>query len=361
VRIGLIVYGSLMTVSGGYLYDRQLVNYLRRQGHRVEVLDLPARSYSRRLPDNFSARARRFILRQDLDVVLQDELCHPSLVFLNRRTAKHRRSPQVAIVHHLFSREPRWRWLNRLAGGLEKRYLASVDGWICNSTTTRDTVRETLPRDTPQVVALPGGDHLGNLPDRSMIEHRARRRGPLRLVFVGSLIPRKGLLALIQDLDATDHAKWHLSVLGSQTADPRYVARIKEQIRQRGLGRKIDLLGVCPDQALAGILANSHLLTMPYAYEGFGIALLEAMAFGLPVVGSARGAAGEMIRAGINGYLVAPGRRSALKSIVDELCADRQRLAQMSLAARQHFDRHPTWSQSMARIEGFLVKLAGKV
>jgi glycosyltransferase involved in cell wall biosynthesis len=360
VKIGLVVYGSLMTASGGYLYDRQLADHLRRRGHRVDVLALPARAYGRRFSDNFSARTRRFILHQELDVVLQDELCHPSLFFLNRRTAGQRRPPQVAIVHHLLSREPRWRWLNRLAGGIENRYLASMDGLICNSNCTRDAVLESISRNTPHVVALPGGDHLGNLPGRPTIERRAHRSGPLQLIFVGSLIPRKGLLSLIQDLDNMDHGKWHLKVVGSQTADPRYVARIKQQIRQRGLGRKIDLLGACPDQALAGILADSHLLTMPYAYEGFGIALLEAMAFGLPVVGSNQGAAKELIRAGGNGYLVSPGQQSALKRIVDELYADRQRLLQMSLSARQHFDRHPTWSHSMARIEGFLVQLAGR-
>jgi glycosyltransferase involved in cell wall biosynthesis len=361
VRIGLVVYGSLSTVSGGYLYDRQLVSYLVRRGHRVEVLDLPARAYGWRFSDNLSARARRFVLRQDLDVVLQDELCHPSLVLLNRYTAGARRPLQVAIVHHLFSREPRWRWLNQLAGGIERRYLAGMDAVICNSHPTRDTVRKWISRDTPLVVARPGGDHVAHLPGRSAIEHRARGSGPLQLVYLGSLIPRKGLLSLIQDVDGIDQSKWHLSVAGSQSADRRYVARIKDHIRQRGLGRQITLLGQCPDRALAAILADSHLLTMPYAYEGFGIALLEAMAFGLPVVASARGAAKEMIRAGENGYLVAPGQRWALGHIVETLYTDRRRLAHMSLAARGCFDRHPTWSQSMARIEGFLARLAGRL
>jgi glycosyltransferase involved in cell wall biosynthesis len=96
---------------------------------------------------------------------------------------------------------------------------------------------------------------------------------------------------------------------------------------------------------------------MPYAYEGFGIALLEAMGFGLPVIGSTRGAAQEMIRSGVNGYLVGPGNGFALGPMIEELFFDRRRLLRMSLAARQHFEQHPTWSQSMTRAEGFLVEL----
>lgn len=357
MKIGLIVYGSLMTQSGGYLYDRKLAGCLKDRGHRVTVCNLPARSYGRRFSDNLSTRLKRFILRRDLDVVLQDELCHPSLFFLNPRTAGQRRPLQVAIVHHLLSQEPRSRWLNRLAQAVERRYLASVDGLIVNSVTTLHTVQELRPLNTPHVVALPGGDHLTRLPSRAAIEARVQGHGPLKLIFLGSLIPRKGLLPLIQDLDAIDHDKWHLTVLGSLAVDPGYVAKIRQTVRKKGLGRRIDLVGRCPDQALAAILTQGHLFTMPYAYEGFGIALLEAMGFGLPVIGSTRGAAQEMIRSGVNGYLVGPGNGCALGPMIDELFFDRRRLLRMSLAARQHFERHPTWSQSMARAEGFLVEL----
>jgi glycosyltransferase involved in cell wall biosynthesis len=105
-------------------------------------------------------------------------------------------------------------------------------------------------------------------------------------------------------------------------------------------------------------LAEGHLLTMPYAYEGFGIALLEAMAFGLPVVGSTLGAARQIIQPGVNGYLVAPDGQPALGRIMEKLDADRRLLARMGLAARQCAMRHPTWSRSMGEAVRFLVHLA---
>ena len=56
LKIGLIIYGSIDTLSGGYLYDRMLVDYLRAQGDTVEIISLPWRNYAAHLTDNFRFR-----------------------------------------------------------------------------------------------------------------------------------------------------------------------------------------------------------------------------------------------------------------------------------------------------------------
>ena len=79
MKIGFLIYGSLDTLSGGYLYDRKLVEYLRAQGDTVEIISLPWRNYAAHLTDNFS-----FKLPSNLDILIQDELNHPSLIAANR-------------------------------------------------------------------------------------------------------------------------------------------------------------------------------------------------------------------------------------------------------------------------------------
>ncbi|RJR47229.1 MAG: glycosyltransferase family 1 protein, partial [Deltaproteobacteria bacterium] len=59
MKIGLIIYGSLDLVTGGFLYDRLLVDYLRSRGEEVEVISLPWPSYRRGLLDNFSRTLRK--------------------------------------------------------------------------------------------------------------------------------------------------------------------------------------------------------------------------------------------------------------------------------------------------------------
>ncbi|MFL7868236.1 MAG: glycosyltransferase family 1 protein, partial [Anaerolineales bacterium] len=80
MKFGLVIYGSLDTLSGGYLYDRKLVEYLRKQGDSVEIISLPWRNYAAHLTDNF-----HFRLPPDLDLLIQDELNHPSLLSANSR------------------------------------------------------------------------------------------------------------------------------------------------------------------------------------------------------------------------------------------------------------------------------------
>jgi hypothetical protein len=55
MRVGLLIYGSLDTISGGYLYDCKLVEHLRQQGDQVEIISLPWRNYLRHLGDNLSS------------------------------------------------------------------------------------------------------------------------------------------------------------------------------------------------------------------------------------------------------------------------------------------------------------------
>ena len=56
MHVGLLIYGSLDTISGGFIYDRHLVRYLREQGDRVEVIALPWRPYAFSLPGNVNSR-----------------------------------------------------------------------------------------------------------------------------------------------------------------------------------------------------------------------------------------------------------------------------------------------------------------
>ena len=377
MRVGLVIYGSLDTLSGGYLYDRKLVAYLRGQGESVEIVSLPWRSYPRHLLDNFSPAWRRRLAGLDVDVLVQDELNHPSLALANR-VLKNAPFPVVSIVHHLRASEEHPAWLLLLYRWVERRYLASVDGFVFNSRTTQKTVETLLQTETadtwPQnknplrsaqsalsafhssVVAYPAADHL-DVPAAEaverLIDERSTRSGPVELLFVGNLIPRKGLHHLLAALARLPKRNWHLHAVGRADVDLGYTARVRAQSERLGLSYSVTLHGRVSDAALTKYLARCHLLAVP-SYEGFGIVYLEAMAFGLPVIASNAGAAHEIVEPGVNGFLVQPTDTAGLAETLTRCLADRSALAAMGEAARQVYDSHPTWAETGERIRGFL-------
>ncbi|MFQ5923869.1 MAG: glycosyltransferase family 4 protein [Anaerolineales bacterium] len=343
----MVIYGALDQRSGGYLYDRMLVEGMRELGDRVEVLSLPAREYALNLLDNFSAR--RFT-RVPYDILLQDELNHPSLFNANRRLR--RVSPIVTIVHHLRSSEPHPAPLRSLYRRIEKAYLRTVDGAVYNSHVTRATVEALMGKPLSSVVAAPGADHLPGNVDFEVIEARARQPGPLQIVFIGNLIPRKGLHRLIRALNGIRADEWHLSVVGSLEFDRDYSDRIRRTTDQPN----IRLMGALDHAEIAELLSQSHVLAMPSAYEGFGIAYLEGMAFGLPAVASAAGGASDIVQDGVNGYLVPPSDEAQLRERLSRLSTDRDLLAEMGRAALEMYQRHPTWNGTVRRVREFMME-----
>ncbi len=354
MRLGLLLYGTLDLLSGGFIYDRHLVENLRRQGDRVEVISLPWRSYAGGLLDNLSVGLAQRLLQSSFDALLQDELAHPSLFHLNRWLRRRVTYPIVSIVHHLRCREDRPPWQNRFFRLVEQRYLTSVDAFICVSRTTGADVAALAGDSRPLAVAPPGGDGLPGDLTREEIARRAAAPGPLQVMFVGNLIPRKELHTLLEALTTLPPAGWRLRVAGSLTADPAYAESIRRLLESAGLLQHVSFLGFLPAEQLAANLAASHVLAVPSSYEGFGIVYLEALRFGVPAIAGTRGAARELIQHGHNGFLVPPGNPVELARLLRLLSRDRERLTAMSLAAYQSYTGHATWEESATLVRQFL-------
>jgi len=356
MRIGLVIYGSLDTISGGYLYDRKLVEYLQTQGHSVQLFSLPWRNYSRHLGDNFSQAVFQKLRTLPVDVLIQDELNHPSLVWLNQRLRSKVTYPMISLVHHLRCSEDHPPLLKYCYRWIERQYLKTVDGFIYNSQTTRTSVETLLEKPKSAVVAYPAADHLPS-PSRSWLHEKHSNfwadADPLRILFIGNVIARKNLHSLLAALALLPTERWQLTVVGSLTTDVEYVARIRRQIKNARLDKAVHLTGSLPTTALLEQLRSHYLLAVP-SYEGFGIVYLEAMNYGLPVIASTLGAAHEIVTQGQEGFLVDPTDVQQLAKHIGELQQNRQRLLAMSQAARARFENHPTWQTSAGKILSWL-------
>lgn len=353
MRIGLVIYGSLDTVSGGYLYDRKLVEYLRTHGDTVEVVSLLWRNYASHLLDNF-----HFRLPPDLDLIIQDELNHPSLLYAN--VSPHP-CPVISLVHHLRCSELRPKWQNGIYRLVEKRYLQSVDGFIFNSETTKNEVGRVAENGKPNIIAHPPTDRFSEM---AMLEREVRERAKskqFQILFLGNVIHRKGLHTLLKALSHLGQGNispCKLDVVGGLRAEPRYAYEMEKYTHNHGLASQVSFHSSLDNEALVEKLRNAHVLIVPSSYEGYGIAYLEGMCFGLPAIGTTAGAAGEIITHGLDGYLIEPDDDIALSNHIEELALDRELLLNLSFNALKRYKAQPKWDETAKTIRKFLHQMA---
>jgi len=361
MKLGFVIYGSLDTLSGGYLYDRKLVEYLRGQGDTVKVISLPWRNYISHLTDNI-----HFRLPPHLDLLIQDELNHPSLLSANARPRDY---PIISLVHHLRCSELRPKWQNDFYRLIEKRYLKSVDGFIFNSKTTKDVVYKLIGNDNPHILGYPPTDRFGEAISEKEIIERAKS-DEFRILFLGNVIYRKGLHTLLEAISnerlavgkqqlaiSGQRLAIRMDVVGSLTPEPAYALRMKKFVSERGLSSLVTFHSSLDKEPLADKLRRAHVLVVPSSYEGYGIVYLEGMGFGLPAIGTTAGAAREIISDGIDGFLIEPGDSDLLASRLRVLKEKRDVLVRMSLAARERYLRQPKWKQTAGEIRKFLLSL----
>ncbi|KPK69262.1 hypothetical protein AMJ87_10785 [candidate division WOR_3 bacterium SM23_60] len=357
MHLGLLIYGNLATLSGGFIYDRLICDHLVRQEDTVTIISLPWHSEVRTVFHNVSAALGSRLKNANIDLLIEDELNHPSCFLLNRKLKRQINYPIVALVHHLRSCE-KHPWITRsYYASIEHLYLHSVDAFIYNGTATRSTV-ESIVGKKPAVVAHPGKDRLHTTLSPQAIRRRTRAAKVLRILFVGNVIKRKGLHTLLRALAEIDCHAWTLTVVGNTRIDELYVATIQRYIHKKKLKKSVTFLGTITDRELISHFSNHDILVVPSSYEGLGIIYTEALAFGVPSIGTTSGGAREIIQHGVTGFLVPPDRPAILGQYLQKIANDRTLLAQLSLAARSAYELHPTWSETAHTIRKFLKNLS---
>ena len=239
--------------------------------------------------------------------------------------------------------------------------MRSVDGFIFNSQTTQISVQNQLPAGaanlTNSIVAYPGADQFKPDMTTEEVTARALDPGPLRVMFLGNLIPRKGLHVLLQAISFLPPGTCKLVVVGNPEFQPTYTRYVMLQAAQLNLGSSVIFMDYLDGTDLSAQFRRNQVLAVPSSYEGYGIAYLEGMSFGLPCLATTSGAAGEIITSGRDGYLVPPEDPVALAEAIASLAGNRQTFLKMSLSALHRSQSQPTWEFTCQRIRRFLQHL----
>jgi glycosyltransferase involved in cell wall biosynthesis len=217
--------------------------------------------------------------------------------------------------------------LARRAKPLARRVLDRARLVVCASTALADSARELGAREVrviPSGVDVPEG--VGD------------PAAPPEVLFVGRLSPEKGILDLVQAADGME-----LVVAGDGP------------LRDRVPGAR----GLVPHDELGPLYERAAVVAVPSHREGFGVACLEAMAYGRPVAASAVGGLLDLVVDGETGLLVPPRDVPALRAALERLLGDAELRRRLGEAARERVRERFAWPPvTEATIEAYEAALA---
>ncbi len=221
-----------------------------------------------------------------------------------------------------------------------------ADRWIVASSFTRQTLIENgVPPAFIQVA--PYGVDL----DRYQPAPPQQRcsTGPLKLLFVGRIVQRKGVKYLLEALRHFSAQHVELTIAGRPVDDLRL---LKE------LGDRITIRCSVSNAELRSLYHASDLLVLPSVAEGFGQVLLESLASGLPILSTTSTAAPDLITQGCEGWFVPPRRADGLVERIEWALCNRTRLEFMRRAARDRAT-HLTWRRFRTQVAEIVNEYAG--
>ena len=272
MRAFFLIPGDLTRKTGGYGYDRRVIADAHAHGVMLEPVQL-ADGFP--FPNDAECDATVAVLQSLphgvpllIDGLAFGAFDQAMLAALN--------GPVIALVHHPLAYEngtPADKVATLKMS--ERTALAHADAVIVTSAPTRALLMADFAvPDNKISVAVPGTDAA---PFAQGSGHDVPA-----LLGVGSLTPRKAWDVLIAALVACRHRDWTMTIVGEGPER----ATLTNQIAQAGLQTRITLVGEVDEITLADHYDRADLFIMPSHYEGFGMALTEALARGLPCVAS---------------------------------------------------------------------------
>jgi hypothetical protein len=284
MHVALLVPGPLETVSGGYGYDRAIIAGLRDLGHQVTVIELAGR-YP--LPDaaaHEAARAAWDGLPKGAVPVI-DGLGLPAFAPLADALAQR---GAVGLIHHPTSLEAGLPEADAAElRCLERELFGRLPGIIVTSDVTAATLASDFAVAAERIaVVVPG--------TTSAARSTGSGQPTCHILAVGTLIPRKGYDLLLTALAKLFDLDWRLTIAGGEL-DSLTGHSLQALAEELHISQRVSFAGSVVDGALDALWDSADLFALATFYEGYGMAIAEALAHGLAVVVTDGGAAGKLV------------------------------------------------------------------
>ena len=335
MRIGMLVPGRLDSISGGYAYDRETIAGLRALGHSVDVIEFGAPPFPNADLSQAAHIAWASLAPDALPVI--DGLGLPA--FLDLADQLEARGA-IGLIHHPCALEAGHPDDVRDAlMEAERRLFPMLRRLVVTSPATQTTLARDFAVDPARLrVVVPGTRPASRSPGSG---------GPgCAILALGAYIPRKGHDLLLRALARLFDLDWRLTIVG-----PGAGGALAETLKALAVELKIDhrvtFLGELDSAALDRLWATTDVFALATQYEGYGMAIAEALARGLPVAITNGGAAGALVPPEA-GCVCEVGDLVTYSKALRRLIFDVELRAAVSDAAWQVGQRLPDWPAQAA-------------
>lgn len=325
--------GNIDTPTGGYRYDRRVLQEWMKEGVPVTPIALSA-TFPYPNTEDIKAAEACFARLPDGASVLVDGLALGVLDTLAQR--EQQRLNMVALCHHPLALETgltatqRARWQQS-----EQRALAATQAVVVTSSHTRHVLMTQFAVPSSRItVALPGTDG-------QPFAHCSGE--PPCLLTLASLTPRKGHDVLLQALAQLTDLRWRARWVGSPNLDTVWASDLVDSVQRLGLSDRITFVGTVA--ATEEEFAQADLFVLPSRFEGYGMVFAEALAAGLPIIAARAGAVPDVVPPDA-GMLVPPDDAPALAQALRTVLTQPERRFAMQMAAQQAAASLPTWVET---------------
>ena len=328
--------GDLTTLTGGYIYERRLLEGLRARGHDVLHLQLPDSFPEAGPADMAAARAQLAAVPPDRVLILD------GFIFGAGEGLETLRAPIVGMVHHPLALEEGLSAARRAHLRLtERANVARAAHILVPSPHTAEVLATQYGADPAMVTVAPPGV------DRPSLPH-APETPPL-ILSVGLLHPRKGHDVLLKALATLRDLPWSAVIVGKRH-DPDHADALLQRRDALGLDDRVRFAGQVPQAELDRLYARATVFALATRYEGYGMVFAEALLRGLPVVATTGGAVPDTVPEGA-GLFAPPGDAPAFAAALRAVLSDADRRRALADAAAAAGAALPTWTDT-AEIAG---------
>ncbi|MFN3169437.1 MAG: glycosyltransferase family 4 protein [Hyphomicrobiales bacterium] len=322
--------GDINTLTGGYIYERRLLEGLRTLGHDVAHIQLAA-SFPDPSPEDMADAVEQLCaLPKDCPLIL-DGLVYGSIATDGLAKA---RAPIVAMIHHPLARESglgedRRAHLYRT----ERNNLALAQHVLVPSPHTATILTDEYGVDPEHIsIARPGTDKPTSV---------SAPVDPPLILSVGIQHPRKGHDVLLKALAKIVDLNWQAVIVGSPY-DAEHASDLTALCEKLGLTGRVRLAGRVSSQELNDLYQAASIFALATRYEGYGIVFDEALSHGLPIVSCHTGAVPDTVPQGA-GLLVPPEEPEPFANALRRLLDNPAKRSEMAKASQTAGQALPSW------------------